>query len=202
MLRVAYQAIKAADPTIEVITGSPTPTGLNDGAHAIDDVIYVQRMYSAGLNSTAMPSGLILGDSNDPPDARLGYTDRKPPTFKNHHVFFFRETMEAYRNAMVAAGDAAKKVWATEFGWATATNHRQDTIIARDNTRRTISPVHRWRYQMGASWGWVGGMFLWNLDFGLVAPGPKSAMFSLLPPGPAYYRLQRWLSPVRITPIL
>ncbi len=47
-------------------------------------------------------------------------------------------------------------------------------------------------YQMGKAWGWVGPMFVWNLDYGITAPGRESSYFSLLLPSgpvPAYYAL-------------
>ena len=140
-----------------------------------------------------VPTTLLACQSADRPpkwgffSGLLGYTDPSEPTCKNHRAFFFRETMEAYRNAMVAAGDAAKKVWATEFGWPTSTNPPPGYVYARDNTPEEQAEYIVRAYQMGANWGWVGGMFLWNLDWGLVAPGSELALFSLLPPGPAYY---------------
>jgi len=190
MLGAAYQAIKAVDPTITVVSGAPTPTGLNDGTHAIDDVIYLQGMYAAGLKHWSDAVGAHPSGYNNPPDARLGYTDPEEPTYKNHRSFFFRETMEAYRNVMVAAGDAGKTIWATEFGWATATTPVPGYDYAKDNTPQEQAQYIVGAYQLGASWGWVGGMFLWNLDFGLVAPGTELAYFSLLPPGPAYYAVK------------
>ena len=47
----AYRAIKAADPGMIVLAGAPTPTGVNDGSTAIDDVAYLQRMYAAGASA-------------------------------------------------------------------------------------------------------------------------------------------------------
>ena len=61
----------------------------------------------------AHPSGY-----NNPPDAKFGYSNPAEPSFKNHPSFFFRDTMERYREVMVANGDAGKRVWPTEFGWA------------------------------------------------------------------------------------
>jgi len=35
-----------------------------------------------------------------------------------HHSWSFRSTMEGYRNIMQVYGDAGKRIWPTEFGWA------------------------------------------------------------------------------------
>jgi hypothetical protein len=48
-------------------------------------------------------------------------------------------------------------------------------------------------YQMGKAWGWVGVMFLWNLDYGVTQPDSELANFSILTRGggtPAYEALR------------
>ncbi len=49
-------------------------------------------------------------------------------------------------------------------------------------------------YQMGRSWGWVGPMFLWNLNFGPVAGAADEAAFGIVRPDwsprPAYDALR------------
>ena len=47
-------------------------------------------------------------------------------------------------------------------------------------------------YQQAKQWGWVGTMFLWNLDYGVTAAGTELANFGILTPGgpvPAYHSL-------------
>lgn len=184
MLSAAYQVIKLVDPSIIVISGAPTPTGLNNSTIAIDDVVYLQQMYAAGLKGKCDAIGAHPSGYNNPPDARLGYTDPAEPTFKNHRSFFFRETLEAYRNIMVSNGDADRKVWATELGWASATNPVPGYEYARDNTLDEQAQYSVRAYQMAKAWGWVGAMFLWNLDFGVTNPDTVLAYWSLLRPNP------------------
>ena len=38
-------------------------------------------------------------------------------------------------------------------------------------------------YQMSKNWGFVGVVFLWNLDFRIVAPGSEQALFGILDMG-------------------
>ena len=102
----AYSAIKAADPSITVVSGALTPTGLNDGSTAIDDLAYLQRMYAAGAKRCFDAVGAHPSGYNNPPDAKFGYSNPAEPSFKNHPSFFFRDTMERYRGVMVANGDA------------------------------------------------------------------------------------------------
>ncbi len=122
MLCRSYRAIKAADPGMVVVAGALTPTGVNDGSIAIDDVAYLQRMYAAGAKNCLDAVGAHPSGYNNPPDAKMGYSDPSAPSFKNHPSFFFRDTMERYRETMVANGDTGKRIWPTEFGWAAEPN--------------------------------------------------------------------------------
>src|SRR5579883_589204 len=45
LLKAAYPAIKAADPNAIVLSGAPTPTGVNDPNIAERDITYLQQMY-------------------------------------------------------------------------------------------------------------------------------------------------------------
>jgi hypothetical protein len=189
MLCRAYRAIKAADPGMVVVAGALTPTGVNDGAIAIDDVVYLNRMYAAGAKNCLDALGAHPSGYNNPPDAKFGYTDPSAPSFKNHPSFFFRDTMERYREVMVANGDAGKRVWPTEFGWASESNPVPGYEYARDNTLDEQARFLVQAYQMAKNWGWVGPMFLWNLNFGITNPGTELAAFGIAN-RPAYGALQ------------
>lgn len=179
MLCRAYQAIKAADPGMVVVAGALTPTGVNDGSVAIDDVAYLQRMYAAGAKRCFDAIGAHPSGYNNPPDAKFGYSNPAEPSFKNHPSFFFRDTMERYRAVMVANGDTNKRIWPTEFGWASESNPVPGYEYARDVTTDEQAQYLVRAYQMAKSWGWVGPMFLWNLNFGITNPGTELAAFGI-----------------------
>jgi hypothetical protein len=189
MLCRAYRAIKAADPGMVVVAGALTPTGVNDGVIAVDDVVYLQRMYAAGARNCADAIGAHPSGYNNPPDAKFGYTNPAEPSFKNHPSFFFRDTMERYRDVMVANGDAGKRIWPTEFGWASTQSPVAGYEYARDNTEEEQAQFLVQAYQMAKNWGWVGPMFLWNLNFGITNPGTELAAFGIAN-RPAYGALQ------------
>jgi hypothetical protein len=204
MLKLAYGAIKAQDPQANVISGAMTPTGVNDGHIAIDDMVYLEQMYQAGLKNYCDGVGVHPSGYNVPPDADWQtYTDPTAgftgPFTNRHHSWSFRATMEGYRNIMVKYGDSAKRLWPTEFGWASvhglgvapATNYE----YAGDNTEQEQSDWVVRAYQIARDWGWVGPMFLWNLNFGPAsgAADEKAAFGILYPdwrPRPAYFALQ------------
>jgi len=179
MLCRAYRAIKAVDPNMVVVAGALTPTGVNDGVIAIDDVVYLQRMYAAGAKNCFDALGAHPSGYNNPPDAKFGYTNPAEPSFKNHPSFFYRETMERYRAVMVQYGDAGKRIWPTEFGWASEPNPVPGYEYARDNTLEEQAQFLVQAYQMAKAWGWVGPMFTWNLNFGITNPGTELAAFGI-----------------------
>ena len=174
LLKVAYNAIKSVDPNAVVISGALTPTGVNDGDIAVDDRLYLEQMYQAGLARYCDAIGAHPSGYNNPPDADWrSYNDPSAPNFKGHPSFFFRGTMESYRNIMVKYGDGHKRIWPTEFGWASVDGLGVPPApgygYAADNSEAEQAQFIVRAYQMGKAWGWVGPMFLWNLNFAPVA---------------------------------
>jgi hypothetical protein len=197
MLSAAYQAIKAADPSMIVISGAPTPVGNVSGV-AIDDIEYLQAMYSAGLKNVSDAIGAHPSGYNCP--AGADWQTVQDPTaasfrgpFENrHHSWCFRGSMEGYCNVMIANGDGAKTIWPTEFGWASSLNPPPLYEYARDNTLEEQAQWTVEAYQRAKQWGWVGTMFLWNLDYGVTAADKEQGMWGLVRPGgptPAYHAL-------------
>ncbi|MBI3732804.1 MAG: hypothetical protein HY259_05020, partial [Chloroflexi bacterium] len=172
-----------------VVSGAPTPTGWNDGDVAIDDQVYLQQMYANGLKNYsdaigAHPSGFncpALADwRNVPLDPNARF---KGPINTPHPSFCFLGTMQGYRNIMVANGDAGKRIWATEFGWATVQNMGVSAVAgyeyASDNTEAQQALWITQAFQYGRDSGFTGVMFLWNLNYNTPASDEKSA-FSIL----------------------
>ncbi|MFH1085426.1 MAG: beta-galactosidase [Chloroflexota bacterium] len=199
LLKVAYNAVKSVDPAAVVISGALTPTGVNDGDTAIDDRVYLEQMYQNGLARYCDAVGAHPSGYNNPPDVDWrNFSDPSAPSFKGHPSFFFRGTMESYRNIMVKYGDGAKRIWATEFGWATVEGLGVGPApgygYAADNTEAEQAQFIVRAYQMGKAWGWVGPMFLWNLNFAPVAGrSDEKAAFGIVrhnwSPRPAYSAL-------------
>ncbi len=179
MLCAAYRAIKAADPSIIVVSGAPTPTGVNDGRVAIDDLLYFQRMYQAGCKNCMDAAGVHPSGYNNPPNVRVGYTNPAEPNFKGHRSFFFQETMLAYRQVMVNYGDAGRTLWPTEFGWASSPDPVPSYEYAADNTLQEQADYFVQAHQLMRSWSWVNHSFVWNLNFNLTDPGSEMAQFGV-----------------------
>ena len=193
LLAAAYRAIKSVDPAAVVISGALTPTGFNDGDTAIDDQAYLEQMYQAGLKNYCDAIGAHPSGFNNPPDADWrSYTDPtcsfRGPQDNRHPSWYFRATMEGYRNIMLKYGDGYKRIWPTEFGWASVDGLGVPPAVgyeyASDNTAAEQAQYIVRAYQMGRNWGFVGPMFLWNLNFAPVAgPQDEKAAFGIVDAG-------------------
>ncbi|MCL4300388.1 MAG: cellulase family glycosylhydrolase [Anaerolineae bacterium] len=187
LLQLSYQAIKSVNPDMIVISGALTPAG-NVGDLAMDDIDYLNAMYANGVKGYfdvlgAHPSGYLcpaLGNwqTITPQEAAA---DPGHGTFTNrHHSWCFLGTMEGYRNVMVANGDGGKGISPTEFGWAVSGNPQPGYEYATSNTPEEQAKWIVEAYQWAKSSGYVGPMFLWNLDYGVTAAGTELANFGIL----------------------
>ncbi len=98
--RVAYNAIKAADPNMIVVAGAPTPTATNKIDVAVDDIIYFRQMFAIPKFWEKMDVvGAHFAGTLQPPDALPGRGAR-PEGWNGNSEFFFRRA-EDLRAAMV-----------------------------------------------------------------------------------------------------
>ncbi|MCE7988233.1 MAG: hypothetical protein DYG89_44305 [Caldilinea sp. CFX5] len=166
LLRRAYGAIKAACPAILVISGGTTPTG--NSPVAVDDIDYLRGMYNHGLARYSDGIGIHPSGYGNPPhvtvqDWQAGRYNA--PSHVNHRSFYFRSTMEESRQVMVAYGDAHKRLWLTEFGWASSVSPHPGYEYAAYNSEAQQAQYIAEAYQMMRNWGWVGVAVLWNLNY-------------------------------------
>ncbi|MYA04587.1 MAG: LysM peptidoglycan-binding domain-containing protein [Caldilineaceae bacterium SB0664_bin_22] len=202
MLRAANIAIRAACPTMFIISGAPTPTG-NNGAIAVDDLTYMESMLAAGMANYVDGIGAHPSGYNLPPDivwqdgcATIQVTGN---TFNGacdnpHHSWSFRSTMEGYRALAVKYGAADKKIVPTEFGWAAGGKFHPSYAYADDNSYLEQADWTVQAYRMMKGWGWVGPAILWNLNFRVVGDGTEQAQWGIVrsdwSPLPAYDALK------------
>jgi GH35 family endo-1,4-beta-xylanase len=192
LLKAAYQEIKQADSNVIVLSGGLTPTGVDDGDTAFDDVHYLEMMYEAGVQDfsdavAAHPSGY-----NNPPDDTLENHSVESTGFKDHPSFYFRR-FEQYREVMERFDDGDKEIWFTEFGWASSPDPAPGYEYAADNTEQDQAQYLVRAFEIAQERGYVGVMFIWNLNYAPVAeaddPFAKGA-FSIIRPDwtrrPAY----------------
>jgi polysaccharide biosynthesis protein PslG len=198
MLRLTYQAIKSRDPSIMVISGALSPTGVvatdeqnPDRYTVINDFVYFQQMIDAGFLDYADCVGAHHNGYNLPPDVAWdeGYDDPtatfRGPFDSPHHSWSFKSTLFGYHDMIVAAGYDTP-LCVTEFGWATSEGFDGTPPgfeFADDNT---LEDQARWdveAFQLMREWGFVKVAYLWNLDYsykgGIGATDPN-APYSIL----------------------
>ncbi len=160
LLREAYRGVKAGDPNALVITGGLASTGGDGGITAMNDVDFINGMYYAG----AKPYFDVLGSHP------YGFASAPEVQPWDQDILFFRRA-EAQRQAMVANGDGAKQIWATEFGWLIDPVYYGLGCDWRDRNWQKVSPdtqaaylVRAYQYAY-ANWPWLGVLLTFNLDF-------------------------------------
>jgi hypothetical protein len=192
LLKRSYSAIKAVNRDMIVVSGALTPTGA-PAPIAIDDIVYLEQMYQNGLKSYSDAIGAHPSGFNCPPDGDWRSVEDPTATYRGpfdnrHHSWCFRGTMEGYRNVMLKYGDGGKRIWPTEFGWASGWTGAAGYEYANDNTLEEQAQWTVRSYEMMKKWGWVGVAFLWNLNFGRTAAGSEMAQWGILG-RPAYAAL-------------
>jgi hypothetical protein len=181
LLKAAYETIKTVSPEIIVVSGALTPTGAPPPL-AVDDVLYLRQMYERGLKDISDAIGAHPSGFANAPDILYAGGDYDPNRgYDDHRSFFFRNTMEDYRRVMVEFGDGQKAIWPTEFGWP-VWRYRGDERFefAQDNTLQEQANYIYRAYEMAQAWGWVGPMFLWNLDYAVTTPNSEMANYGIL----------------------
>ncbi|MCC6629838.1 MAG: beta-galactosidase [Chloroflexi bacterium] len=197
LLRVVYPAIKQADPKAGVIFGGLTPTGVNNPAEAIDDVVYLEQCYQ--INSGEVRQyfdilGAHAGSNNNPPEALWPDQPGPGPNWKDHPSFYFRR-VEGLRAVMEKFGDSNKQMWLTEFGWTTK-NQAKGYEYGQYNSDQDQAAYLVRAYQLAKQkYPWMGVMAMWNLNYStIVKPEDEKYSWSIInsdyTPRPAYTALK------------
>jgi LysM repeat protein len=164
MLRRSYTGIKARCPSIQVLSGGPTPTGITNST-AIDDVSYLRQMYASGLKQYSDAVGAHPSGFCNSPSAAEGTSNPCGGQFNNHRSFFFKRTLEAYRAVMQENGDSGKRIRVTEFGWGVDPSPKPGYEYTKFLTEDLQSAWEVEAFQSMKTSGYVDVAFLWNLDF-------------------------------------
>lgn len=207
LLRASYETIKATDPGIIVISGAPSPTGIDDGIRAVDDFKYMERQIEAGMLDWADCVGAHHNGYNVSPDYRYLDIPADPsalftgPFTNRHHSWSFRSTLEGYAQRIRAAGRDTK-LCVTEFGWPSSEDlagARPGFEFSLDNTLAEQAEWIPKAMSNMEAWGFVWLAFVWNFNFGPQAGyaiSNDNVPYSLIGPGftfrPAYNSIRAW----------
>jgi polysaccharide biosynthesis protein PslG len=211
LLRQTYQAIKAIDPNIIVVSGALSPGGgwqETDGrVSAVDDFTYMQGMVDAGMLDYADCVGVHHNGYNIGPSVLADQVENDPnaefrgPFDNPHHSWSFRTTLEGYNRIIQLAG-GTDKLCVTEFGWAVTedlSGTPRGFEFANDNTLEeqaewTIEALNNME-----EWGFVWLAFIWNFNYGPQAgwdPTNDNVPYSIIGPDwvhrPVYDEIIEW----------
>lgn len=191
VLRVAYQEIKAVDPSAVVVSGGLGPVGriggptgdsavccgnsgacyLGNNCGAMDERLYAIEMFERGAGQyfdvfAYHPYGFVYEPERSLSDL---------PWHDNGNGFCFRGA-EAMRDLLIQYGLGERPMWATEFGWV---RDPSSDGYSWCHTSGDFAPaewfdvpedtqadylVRSFEYA-DANWPWMEVMFLWSLDF-------------------------------------
>lgn len=201
LLGLAYRAIKTVDSDAVVVSAGLAPTGFNDGVNAIDDRVYLRQMYAAGVAQVADAIGAHPNGWANPPDSECCGNNRPAVDgWDDHPSFFFKQTIEDYREIMIQNNDRNTFIWATEFGWGSsdglgiAEPIEGYGFVAFTSMDEQAQYILR-AFQYGRESNFIGPMILWNLNFcSVVGVTDEQCYWSLLDPAnnprPAYLAVQ------------
>jgi hypothetical protein len=160
LLKVAYQASKAVDPSIIVISAGLSPTGWSDETARPDD-LYLNWMYEAGAKAYFDVLGAHGPGFKAPPNISPDEA-ASDPLWGGHRSFTFRR-VEDLRQIMVDNGDAGKQIWLLEFGWTTDEvnpAYAWHRVTPEQHAEYLVS-AYKWAHN---NWSpWIGVMTLWTL---------------------------------------
>jgi polysaccharide biosynthesis protein PslG len=209
LLCQTYDALKAVDPSIVVISGTIAPTKSLDGFN-YQDLVYLNNMYNAGAGDCFdVLSAQGYGLNSGPTDRRVRFD----------HFSYARHVL--YRDVMVQRGDAHKPIWLSEVSW----NHVLDADLPPEQitgygnfgltTQAQAARYVPLAYQRALQeWPWIGHLSYWHFTvetherahqvfyyFRMVEPdySPQNPTFT---PLPIYDAMQAYLTDTRNLPTL
>jgi polysaccharide biosynthesis protein PslG len=174
LLKAGYTGVKAGDPSAMGLLGALSPTGNTTVGVSMDDLEYLQALYALNngeaKNYFDAATAHLSGFSN-PPDCTPATSQCSlSGGFNNHPSFFAFYRLGQYRDVMTAAGDAAKTIWLTEFGYdsneVAVPGYEYSTFISEDTQARFLVQA----VQMARQTPYIGGIMIWNLNYQAIVP--------------------------------
>jgi len=204
MLRVAYQAIKRADPEALVITAGLAPTTRWDDA-AMPDTVFLQGMYDAGAKPFFDVLGVHGAGYRAPPEMDPAEVARNPNFYNPGdpncpgdpcRIYCFRH-VEDMRQIMVQNGDADKQIALLEFGWTSDEVHPEYAWFRVSEEEKADYLVRAYQYAKEHWAPWIGVMSLIYIADHDWTPQHEQYWWAITYPGwpelrvrPAYLRLK------------
>ncbi|GJM40851.1 MAG: hypothetical protein DHS20C20_11330 [Ardenticatenaceae bacterium] len=192
MLKPAYQAIKAANPNVMVISGGPAPTGFFGGCSGTgcDDALYVAGMANAGAANYMDCIGIHYNEGIIPPSQQSG--DPR----SEHYTRYFWGMVNTYYNAF----GGSRQLCFTELGYLSGQDYGglPGGFAWAGNT--TISQHAAWLAEatsLAANSGKTRLLIVFNVDFVTFNSDPQAGFAMIRKDGscPACETLRQVMNP-------
>jgi LysM repeat protein len=177
MLRKAYQAIKAVNDKVLVISGAPAPTGFFGGCAAAgcDDAPYISAMAAAGAAQYMDCLGVHYNEGIISPTQSSG--DPRG----THYTRYFSGMLNTY-----SAAFPGKQICWTELGYMSPEEFNQQAPAGFEwGNENTVAEQAQWLGEAvtaSRASGKVRLLIVWNVNFTSASPDP-SGMYAIVRPG-------------------
>lgn len=179
MLRPAYQAIKAANPNVIVISGAPAPTGFDNGTNAWADDRYMAGVRDAGGVNFMDCIGVHYNAGATSPSQASGHPADGGGA---HYSWYFWPTINMYYNTF----GGARKVCLTELGYVSGEDFGGVPPAFSWASRTTVGQHAQWLAEavsLAGNSGKVRMLIVFNVDFTYFDPnGDPQAGYAMIRP--------------------
>ena len=170
MLKVASQRIREANPEAVIVAAVLAPT-IETGPKNLSELLFLEGMYAhGGAPYFDVASSASYGLWNAPDDRYAAA----------HHTNLSRAIL--FREVMVRNGDAAKPVWAGEYGWVALPTDWQGVPSSWGN----VSEATQARYTVQGmeralrEWPWMPMINLWHFYWPQSHPDDPTQHFAIV----------------------
>ena len=176
MLAPSYQAIKAANASVGVISGAPAPTGFDNTTNAWADNRYIAGMRAAGAANYADCIGVHYNAGATSPSATTGHPGG------SHYSWYFRPMLDLYYNTF----GGARQVCFTELGYLSGEGFSGLPPNFSWASETSVQEHAQWLREakdLSAASGRVRLMIVYNVDFTFFDPaGDPQAGYAMIRP--------------------
>lgn len=156
LLEAGYRAVKRANPEAVVLLAGLAPTEERGPAN-LSDLLFLQRVYDAGGAAFFdIATVMVYGYGYSPYDRRVEFS-------RNN----FSRPIQT-REIMERNGDAAKPIWAVEYGWVSLPDDwsgRPSPWGASVSAEKQADYLVAGYLRAQREWPWMGMMAVWAFRF-------------------------------------
>ena len=179
LLQAAYNAIKAVNPNIMVISGAPAPTGFSGAGcehTGCNDNTFIAQMAQAGAANYMDCVGVHYNAGAVPPNATSG----APVGSHLHYSWYLPSMMSVYRNAF-----PGKPLCFTELGYLSGEGYGalpSHFAWAKDTSLAEQAAWLGGAVTVARNSGYVNMIIVWNVNFQRYDTDPMAG-YAIIRPG-------------------